>query len=468
MGQSESHPSHYQLERRGDAFVLVSNEPEDCFLFNPAESYLVSYGINHQTHPKFAKKTLGSSTVADAREIMISLQAAGVIPKANASLYEASKDPDACTAAGMKRGFQEHARRVGPNGLFVFHFSGHGIRVQNDMWGLAPVDFDYTTETYLTADVLSSWLHEVDCRAQHILFTLDCCYAGGIGKELTASGRFDLVSGLYVLSACTANEASLVIGPLGHSVFTYCLSRAIAISVQQPGQLPLRKIFAECQTPSVAMSSLIVSYSPENGLKWGTMEPEFNFLDLRVRAVALQYMGEGPDQTDAAVGRFQYALSLYDQNKPIPYLDDKTVAWLETAAFEALTVLKEKRLLKERPVRLAVLCSMLYSIASIEMALNSAKMPNPNNFITSFMHTVATIDLVQHGVEFSQEHFLLGWQFYDEVVKQNLGKDDGLRRLYHQASKQWSSVGHNLHTHTTAEASTVGEDFTDSGQVSQH
>ena len=59
-------------------------------------------------------------------------------------------------AAGMKRTFQECASKVGPNGLFIFHFSGHCIKVGADEWGLAPVDFDYSRSTYLTASVLIS------------------------------------------------------------------------------------------------------------------------------------------------------------------------------------------------------------------------------------------------------------------------------------------------------------------------
>ncbi len=453
MAQAENYSAlvRYPQEKREDAFVLTSNEPVNCFQFDITESFLVSYGINFQTHPKFKEKTLGPSTIADATEVLFSMVNARLIPPTNAVLYEASKQPDDCTANGMKKGFQEQARRVGSNGLFGFHFSGHGIQVRKNSCGLAPVDFDYTISTHITASVLNSWLHEVSCKAKYILFTLDCCYAGGIGEELT-SGKFSPMSGLYVLSACAANDSSLEVGPLGHSIFTYFLSRAIKATVREPGQLPLRKIFTECYILSAAMSSLIVHYSPLNGLECGTMEPELKCLHVQSIAVehtgegsnrteasspqfgsAIKHTGDAPNQSDATVPRFKYAITLYNCDQPIAPLDDRSILWLQTVATKAMNILEEEHVMNDQQVILALLCSILYSIASIEMACNSAKLHNPNLFITCFMHAVAVINQVHHGVGFTQDQFLHGWHFYAEVVRSNLGRDDALRELYHKA-----------------------------------
>ncbi len=460
-----------QMEKQGGAFVLTSNELKDCFHFNPSESYLISYGINFQTDPEFKKKTLGPSSVADAKEVRDSMVNTGVILEKNAVLYEALKQPDDCTANGMKKGFLEQARKVGPNGIFVFHFSGHGIQKGNGQWGLAPVDFDRSPETYLTASVLNGWLREADCKAKHILFTLDCCYAGGIGKELTTSDQLDLVSGLHVLSACTANESCLDISTLGHSFFTYFLCRAIrGMTVHQPGQLRLKEIFTECHTLTMAMSSLIVHYSPTQGLKWGTMEPELRFVDLR--AVVREYMGEGPNQTDAAHARFEYATSLYDRSQPNVRLDDMCVTWLQIAATKAMRKLKEQHLMKDQQVLLTVLCSILQSIASIELTFNKAELQNPNHFITSFMHAVAAIDQVHHGVEIIEDQFLRGWRFYEGVVKSYLGENAARERLYSRAlanSRKRRSVTvpeNTSHSPKPPNNQDDGEDFTDFGQVS--
>lgn len=438
MGQAGRCLSRTQQE---DTFIQTSTtraEPEHYVQFDIAESFLVSYGIDYQTHSKFKTKTLGPSTTADAREVVLSMANAGLILPTNAVLYEASKQPDYCTKSGMKRGFQAQARKVGHSGLFIFHFSGHGIRLKRShLCGLAPVDFDYTLDKLLTANVLTSWLQEVGCKAKCILFTLDCCYAGGIGQDITASGQLDLIPGLYVLSACTGTETCLAIGPLGHSIFTYFLCRAISTTVQCPGQLPLRKIFTECQIPSVAMSSLIVCHSPLSGLQYCTMEPELKCLD---RSAALGNVGEEVSpkvstdilcvalknacrpchEGDALVPRFHYAITLYDCAHPVAPLEDQCIMWLHTAATKAIATLEGKCLLSDQQVLLAVLCSVLYSIASIEVASNSAKLQNPNHFITSYIHAVAAIGLVHHSVEFTQDHFMQGWQYYDEVVKTSM------------------------------------------------
>ena len=134
--------------------------------------------------------------------------------------------------------------------------------------------------------------------AKYTLLTLDCCYAGGIAKELTSSanwGKQEL--GQYVISACTANEASLVLGPLGHSIFTYFLAEAIAKLTSRPGQLPVHDIFKECEICSIALSSLLIKYDPKSGLSWSTMQPQMRVWDLK--SVVMELMGKGPDQADS-------------------------------------------------------------------------------------------------------------------------------------------------------------------------
>ena len=460
MGQLESQPSFRKVTKKDDgSFVLVSNEPEECFKFEPAESYMVSYGIDLQTSPNFKHKTLTSLTIADAEQVLTALVDVGAIPPENGVLYAASKQPEHwCTLDRMKVGFQEEAKKVGQNGLFVFHFSGHGIMGQNK-WGLVPADFDPTWKNYITADVLNQWLQEVSCKAKHILFTLDCCYAGGIANELISSVNWnDQDSGLYVISACTANEDSLVLESLGHSIFTYFLARAIRRLTSNPGQLPVHEIFKECQACSVALSSLLIKYDPQSGLSWSTMQPQMRVWDIK--SVVLQLMGEGPDQPDAAaVGRFEFVVQLYDHSKPKPSLDDKTHAWLETLpdANGPLMELERRHLLHGKIIN-AVLCSMMYSIASIEMACSPANVNNPNLFLVAFMHAVATLDLVKHGVEVSTNQFAQTLGFYREVVVKNNVNDDGLKNVVYQLIEKEKSKAKCI-------SDGGGDDFTDSDEV---
>ncbi len=243
MGQLESKPSYYkQVKTEEGNFVIVTNDPIDVFEFDSAQSYLVSYGIDHQTNLKFKQKTLSSIAGTDAKLVRDSLVDIEAFLLQNTAVYVGSKQVEDCTFAGIKRTFQECASKVGPNGLFIFHFSGHGIKVGADEWGLAPVDFDYSRSTYLTASVLISWINETQCKAKHIFFTLDCCYAGGIGKELTKSVELQIDANICVMSACTGYEKSLVIGPLKNSVFVYFLCDSILNCQFRAGLLPIKEI----------------------------------------------------------------------------------------------------------------------------------------------------------------------------------------------------------------------------------
>ena len=71
---------------------------------------------------------------------------------------------------------------------------------------------------------------------------LDCCYAGGIGKELTKSVELQIDANICVMSACTGYEKSLVIGPLKNSVFVYFLCDSILNCQFRAGLLPIKEI----------------------------------------------------------------------------------------------------------------------------------------------------------------------------------------------------------------------------------
>lgn len=443
MGHVLSSPNYYELTRKGEddgSFFLVSNDPPSSFHFEPTQSYMVSYGIDKQTNPKFAAKTLSSITVDDARQVVDALVNTGMVLESNTYLYAASKHLDECKFQGMKKTFQECAAKVGPSGLFVFHFSGHGIKVQSNEWGLAPADFDYTHATYLTPNVLSQWLNEVQCKAKHILFSLDCCYAGGIASELTQSAELNIPGSFYVLSACTAYETSLVVGSLGHSIFTYFLAFAISKLCQVPGELPLRTIYQECHICSEALSSLFVKYDSSGGLQVSLMQPQMDVVNLST-SVVMDMIAQDKDQVDAQVNRFEYAVSLYDRSKPILPLEEKTIAFLDTVKVLSdggpLNELNRRHLLSGRVLETAI-CSMMYSIAAIELACDDSKrtkVTNMNLSITAFIHVVSALDMVVHDVTVRESVFFMSWLFYKEVLVNNNVNMNGLLPLQKKLSR---------------------------------
>lgn len=453
MGQEESVPSCQELVRneQGD-FVIISNSLPDDFHFDPSESQVISYGIDQQSDPKFKKKSLTFITVDDARQVLNALLRVRAVSSENAHLFSASRNPECCTAQGMKKTFQYHASRVGPESLFVFHFSGHGIKVREDMWGLAPMDFDYSSDTYITAEVLCRWLNEIECRAKYILITLDCCYAGGIGKELTTQADVERSENLFVLSACTANETSLVLASLGHSIFTHFLSYFIAKFSKSTGVLPMKKIFSECQVCCECLSSLLVSYSRESGLQLKRMQPQISVRNI---------VSDGEDSIDAAavpIGRFQFVQDFYDRLTRIAPLHDKSMAYLDSLKdpdFGPLVQLERRGLLRGRVI-VSVFCSMMYSIASFELACDNTgtKVKNINLSITAFMNAVSTIDMVHQGVECDGYTFLLSWLFYKEVMKKNVVEVAGMEALEAKLKKLY-----------VARPARRGEDMTDSDET---
>ncbi len=457
MGQEESLPvpSCQELVRNSEGeYIVISNALPESFYFQPAESFLVSYGIDEQSAPKFRHKSLSSIAVQDAKQVLNAFVAVETFPGENASLFSASQTPESCTAQGMKKTFQDCARKVGERGLFVFHFSGHGIAVGNKTWGLAPMDFDYSAVTLITADVLGKWLSEVQCRAKYILITLDCCYAGGIGKELATQVDAEHDTSLYILSACTANETSVVLASLGHSIFTYFLSNFILKFSEGTGILPTKKIFSECQVCCEYLSSLLVGYSKESGLQPKIMQPQVSVRNI---------MSDSVDFTDSAtvpIGRFNFVQELYDHTKQINPLDTKSLAYLETLCDipdGPLIQLEKRGLLKGRLI-VSAFCSIMYSLASIEVACDSSgrKTSNINLSITAFMQAAATIDLIQHGVQCDGFTFLLSWLFYKEVMKRNAVPVEGLSQL----EKKLKS----LYAPSTS-VSQRGEDVTDSTEM---
>lgn len=375
------------------------------------------------------------------------------VPQANTALYTATKDPDSCTYEGMKASFQEAASRVGEDGIFICHFTGHGLKIGDGRWGLAPSDFDFTEGKLLTSQDLNQWLHDSKCKARNVLLTLDCCYAGGIGDELTA-GVTNLRPGLYVLSACTAFETSLVVGPLGQSLFAYFLAYAIRRIRFQRGTLPVSAIFDECGVLCTALSSLFMTYRGEHvGLKPGTMKPEFQFFDPvssigsdfgeRVKTLladTLAYSPVQPSPHHPAASKLSFAMKYYKrwsvrglQRKE---LSELCLNWLIHIS-ETESPLKDFacRGLLNHEILSAAICAILWSVASIQVAaedLNSVV--DPNIFLVGFVHAAAALNSF-HSSQITLGHLEQAWHFYQTVVRRNELDDSALQELHSEITR---------------------------------
>ena len=51
------------------SYILISNESVEVFQYDPKQSFMVAFGIDKQTNPKFSHRTLTAITVLDAHQV---------------------------------------------------------------------------------------------------------------------------------------------------------------------------------------------------------------------------------------------------------------------------------------------------------------------------------------------------------------------------------------------------------------
>ena len=381
-----------------------------------------------------------------------------VISKSHITLFTATQHEDGCCFEGMKRSFQEVAGAVGERGLFIFQFSGHGLSVKKEgdgQFGLVPADFDMTTAKFITGSVLNQWLIDSKCKACHVVYILDCCYAGGLGTDVTA-GVPNLRSGLYVLSASTALEASLVIQPLGNSLFTYFLAYAIRKFQFVCSTLPISKIFEECRELCVSVSSLMITYhGPHCGLMLDKFRPELQFfdvttgkdLDQTVEALIEQSTAQSsvkisPHHPMYMFSKFSFVMKYYRVRRQWwskgkgPELSEICRSWLlfTTGSLSPLSKLAERDLLNNEVLSAAV-CLMLWSIASIQIAAKNQKSAvDPNTFLVGFLYAAAALDSF-HSCPVTLKELAEALKFYHAVLKVHELDDTRLQQLYQEIKR---------------------------------
>ena len=402
MGQRSSHC------RYSDKFMIIGNPTEEVE-FDPAQSHLVGFAIDYQSHEKMQAKSLGRPVVNAAKRISKTFIEIGAVPLSNTTILVASENSTDCTFEGMKRCFVYAAKCVAAEGMFIFYFCGHGVDV-GDKRALAPSDFDRSECTCITASILNDWLTEANCKAKHVLFALDCCYAGGIGHALTTD--IPLHRSLFVMSACTANETSYTIGTLEVSMFSYFLADAMRKQSCDPHKLPLYNIMTECCTCCEALSSLLVKYEAAGKVSSCQIHPEIT--------------STGEDQTDnddemdgvPDVGRFQDITKLYDMKAPRPPLHAKTKQWLKSIV-KSITKLRDRKLFKDKVLNTAV-CFITMSIASYQLAFQPNTVSHPNTFVIAFLKIASFFDNHCHGVDITIDYGLAAYS----LVLQNNGVDN--------------------------------------------
>lgn len=124
---------------------------------------------------------------------------------------------------------------IGEDDLFVFYFSGHGVRRDRDEYLLPVESTKYSiTETAVRLEAVVGCIENLPCR--HKVLFLDACrdelYRDEGAKSVSGAkgiGRPTVVDreGLATFYSCDPGQRSYEIEELRHGAFTYCLLEAI-------------------------------------------------------------------------------------------------------------------------------------------------------------------------------------------------------------------------------------------------
>jgi len=429
MGSALSSFPFTRRDKERENFVFICNEPENCLHFEPSQSYSVSYGLRlseNQGSDQLCRSEEG------ARRVSSAFVDRGVIPAENSLLFLQSRRSDVwqCTFEGMEWSFKEQAKNVGKNGIFVYIFSGHGSQRHR---ALIPLDCG-GDRTLVTAPVLSRWLREAECKAKCILFVINCCYAGEIAEAtVKEADNFVGASRLHVMAACSANEQAVTVPSLGCSTYCYFLSHAIRRARFPSGQFPVKTIHETCKKLTVALTSLLITSQEDRGeLFPETMHPQLTHSTLH--HVVMELSGEGKEQTDAKITHFVRIMGMYDSSKPRIPLAERSVAWIEGTQ-PALTVLKEGLTDLDSHTLAAILLSMLYSVAHLQMTSDPSTAVSANLFLTTYCYVASLITTIFQDVEFDMQLAAKGLYWYIHRLLQKGYKKTDVDRAFASLSK---------------------------------
>ena len=451
----------------------VSNNPPEVILYEPQQSYVIAFGIDHSV----ASRSLHTSSTAakDAEHIVSSFVACEVVPESNVQLVTTLTDHDRCTSGGIRHAFKECAQKVGREGMLVFIYNGSGVKTNDNNCSLYSLDFNEDdANTHITSKTLLQWLAELQNKPKHILFILDCAFAGKIASELTTFTKFectDVPQELSILTARNGSELAFVINTLDHSIFSYFVSWAFHSTPFTPGLIPMSKMFEKIRTCTSALSSLVVTYDTSTKVLTSNMiDPEMKHLKKRsvylvdqvrnedsgnhaanLPVLTVQALAEdGEDMTDAPVGRFEYLTKHFNQSRrsrrarPIS-LHEKAMVWLEIVKDSPqgpLAQLHANKVLHSE-VLLTAFCSMMFSLASTQVAVANKSVSDPNLFIFAFFEVTAAVETINCEAKTTVDYFRHSWQFYHQVLVENHIRDRKLRELLNRVNRENRMVAQN-------------------------
>ena len=329
---------------------------------------------------------------------------------------KSSAQPSDCTKKGISTLFVEIARKAQEGGIFIFYFAGHGILVR-ERCVLAPADFAgrENLDSGISGKDLVEWLHEAECKADHVLIILDCCYAGDLGTVLTAPEiMLRIKSNLFVMCGCAAKEKCLSFEALGHSIFNYFFLRYLE-------KHPCKEQFLikEAMEYILSFSSLIVRHE------------EKHLLVCKMHPILKTAVSK--DEIDSS--KFEAVIQLLEGNRseplePVPH--SKVEKWLRSPTIQdALRTLNAWMPFSDHKELLeGIFCALLYSAASIQCANDKTHLEERNLFLTMAISILGTISFAYPNVDVTIFQLRKGLlHYWAAAIIGELSEDSSLRNL---------------------------------------
>jgi len=376
-----------------EQYALITSR-QDVINFDPTRGVALCIGIDQQYHKNYEGKSLGVPAANDANNMGGAFVTKLGINQEQVQVFTSLAQPEQCTKAGIRNLFTQSARKTKEDGIFIFYFAGHGYLVKHSVQDfvsiqcvLAPSDFDGVKDKSagvyplgIYRDDVVKWLD--GCKAKHVLIILDCCYAGDLGTSLTSPKNIQqVVPSISVMSGCAAGEKCITIPVLGNSIFTYFfLSYLEKHGIK--GQFPVNGAMDEISELCTAFSSLLMK-SDNGGLLSSMFTPTLDRRDV-------EEVDANIDDTNYS--RLRLLISFYDKSpKSSPHL--AVASWFNWPIIQKSIDLLKSNTPFDKRLQTGILCSMLYSAASIQLHYNKECLTERNLFIRMVVDIVAAAGL---------------------------------------------------------------------------
>ena len=375
----------------------ASHKDNNVIEFVPEQSYAICIAMDIPERPLGPLATSGCKALAKALSDYLH------IPAANVKQLLSSEDPGLLfTRDGLLTLLIDcaRARSVGPEGILIIVFSGHGTTVVRDGTKQAALPLlGHTTENpkYLDAnDIVEAVQTKAKFRGKNVLLVLDCCFNAGFAESLQSDERGDNV--FHTIAACSPYQTTIQLDPLGVSQFTYFMLEALRESchVQQEEtsgpkvRLCPQDIFTHICDSSWALSAVYVNYNINTQSLQGCMFQEVDGVECTDSAAA------GLGETQRLLFFQKYLMSCPIAGKQ-PLLQ-KSWKWLLQQANPngPLTKLQKQGRLVGKALQ-ATICALSHSVAVIHLYEKHTWNGRARLFIVDLTEIISAVEYAISG-----------------------------------------------------------------------